>query len=221
MKRISVAIDGPAGAGKSSISRRVAQELGYVYIDTGAMYRAVAVYALENGIEPGSRDIVPELDNINISIKYVSGEMRVFLNGADVSSRIRENDASMGASAVAAVPEVRERLVAIQRSMSAEGGIIMDGRDIGTVVLPQAELKIYLTASADERARRRYEEYVNNGVECDFDELKRDVIKRDENDMNRAVSPLRRAADAVEVDTTGNTFEQSVEIIKNMVKELE
>ncbi len=221
MKRISVAIDGPAGAGKSSISRRVAQELGYVYIDTGAMYRAVAVYALENGIEPGSRDIVPELDKINISIKYVSGEMRVFLNDNDVSGRIRENDASMGASAVAAIPEVRERLVAIQRSMSAEGGIIMDGRDIGTVVLPQAELKIYLTASADERARRRYEEYLNNGVECDFEELKRDVIKRDENDMNRAVSPLRRAADAVEVDTTGNTFEQSVEIIKNMVKELE
>ena len=221
MKRISVAIDGPAGAGKSSISRRVAQELGYVYIDTGAMYRAVAVYALENGIEPGSRDIVPELDKINISIKYVSGEMRVFLNDNDVSRRIRENDASMGASAVAAIPEVRERLVAIQRSMSAEGGIIMDGRDIGTVVLPQAELKIYLTASADERARRRYEEYLNNGVECDFEELKRDVIKRDENDMNRAVSPLRRAADAVEVDTTGNTFEQSVEIIKNMVKELE
>ena len=221
MKRISVAIDGPAGAGKSSISRRVAQELGYVYMDTGAMYRAVAVYALENGIEPGSRDIVPELDKINISIKYVSGEMRVFLNDNDVSGRIRENDASMGASAVAAIPEVRERLVAIQRSMSAEGGIIMDGRDIGTVVLPQAELKIYLTASADERARRRYEEYLNNGVECDFEELKRDVIKRDENDMNRAVSPLRRAADAVEVDTTGNTFEQSVEIIKNMVKELE
>lgn len=221
MKRISVAIDGPAGAGKSSISRRVAQELGYVYIDTGAMYRAVAVYALENGIEPGSRDIVPELDKIDISIKYVSGEMRVFLNDNDVSGRIRENDASMGASAVAAIPEVRERLVAIQRSMSAEGGIIMDGRDIGTVVLPQAELKIYLTASADERARRRYEEYLNNGVECDFEELKRDVIKRDENDMNRAVSPLRRAADAVEVDTTGNTFEQSVEIIKNMVKELE
>lgn len=221
MKRISVAIDGPAGAGKSSISRRVAEELGYVYIDTGAMYRAVAVYAIENGIEPGSRDIVPELDRIDIRIKYASGGMTVLLNGEDVSARIRENDASMGASAVAAIPEVRERLVAIQRSMSAEGGVIMDGRDIGTVVLPQAELKIFLTASVEERARRRYEEYIANGTECSFEELKRDVIKRDENDMNRAVSPLRRAADAVEVDTTGNTFEQSVEIIKNMVKELE
>lgn len=220
MKKISVAIDGPAGAGKSSISRRVASELGYVYIDTGAMYRTVAVYAIERGISPESEELINELDKIDIDIKYESGALHMYLNGKDVTERIRENDASMGASAVAALPQVRNRLVAMQREMAKEGGVIMDGRDIGTVVLPDADLKIYLTASVDERARRRYEEYVNNGIECSYEELKRDVIKRDENDMNRAVSPLRRAEDAVEIDTTGNTFEQSVEIIKNMVKEL-
>lgn len=220
MKKISVAIDGPAGAGKSSISRRVAAELGYVYIDTGAMYRTVAVYAIERGIEPDSEELIKELDKIDIDIRYESGALHVYLNGKDVTERIRENDASMGASAVAALPQVRSRLVAMQREMAKEGGVIMDGRDIGTVVLPDADLKIYLTASVDERARRRYEEYVNNGIECSYEELKRDVIKRDKNDMNRAVSPLRRADDAVEIDTTGNTFEQSVEIIKNMVKEL-
>lgn len=220
MRKISVAIDGPAGAGKSSISRRVASELGYVYIDTGAMYRTVAVYAIERGISPESEELINELDKIDIDIKYESGALHMYLNGKDVTERIRENDASMGASAVAALPQVRNRLVAMQREMAKEGGVIMDGRDIGTVVLPDADLKIYLTASVDERARRRYEEYVNNGIECSYEELKRDVIKRDENDMNRAVSPLRRAEDAVEIDTTGNTFEQSVEIIKNMVKEL-
>lgn len=220
MKKISVAIDGPAGAGKSSISRRVAAELGYVYIDTGAMYRTVAVYAIERGIDPDSEEFIKELDKIDIDIRYESGALHVYLNGKDVTERIRENDASMGASAVAALPQVRSRLVAMQREMAKEGGVIMDGRDIGTVVLPDADLKIYLTASVDERARRRYEEYVNNGIECSYEELKRDVIKRDKNDMNRAVSPLRRADDAVEIDTTGNTFEQSVEIIKNMVKEL-
>lgn len=220
MKKISVAIDGPAGAGKSSISRRVAAELGYVYIDTGAMYRTVAVYAIERGIDPDSEELIKELDKIDIDIRYESGALHVYLNGKDVTERIRENDASMGASAVAALPQVRSRLVAMQREMAKEGGVIMDGRDIGTVVLPDADLKIYLTASVDERARRRYEEYVNNGIECSYEELKRDVIKRDKNDMNRAVSPLRRADDAVEIDTTGNTFEQSVEIIKNMVKEL-
>lgn len=220
MKKISVAIDGPAGAGKSSISRRVAAELGYVYIDTGAMYRTVAVYAIERGIDPDSEKLIKELDKIDIDIRYESGALHVYLNGKDVTERIRENDASMGASAVAALPQVRSRLVAMQREMAKEGGVIMDGRDIGTVVLPDADLKIYLTASVDERARRRYEEYVNNGIECSYEELKRDVIKRDKNDMNRAVSPLRRADDAVEIDTTGNTFEQSVEIIKNMVKEL-
>lgn len=220
MKKISVAIDGPAGAGKSSISRRVAAELGYVYIDTGAMYRTVAVYAIERGIEPDSEELIKELDKIDIDIRYESGALHVYLNGKDVTERIRENDASMGASAVAALPQVRSRLVAMQREMAKEGGVIMDGRDIGTVVLPDADLKIYLKASVDERARRRYEEYVNNGIECSYEELKRDVIKRDKNDMNRAVSPLRRADDAVEIDTTGNTFEQSVEIIKNMVKEL-
>lgn len=218
-RKIAVAIDGPAGAGKSSIAKRVAKELGYVYIDTGAMYRTVGVYAIKNGIDISneSEKLVLALPEIKIDIKYINGDQKMYLNGEDVSARIRENDASMAASAVAAIPEVRKGLVAMQQKMAEQGGVIMDGRDIGTTVLPKAELKIYLTASVDERARRRYLENVEKGIECTFEKIKADVIERDKNDMTRAVSPLKKAEDAVLVDTTDLNFDQSVEKIKNLI----
>ena len=222
-KKISVAIDGPAGAGKSSVAKRVAKALGYIYIDTGAMYRTVAVWAIENGIDfDTQRDkLISNLKDIKIDIVYDNEMQRMFLNGRDVSERIRENDASMGASAVATIAEVREFLVDMQRKMAKKGGVIVDGRDIGTVVLPNAELKIYLTASVVQRAQRRYKEYIEKGIECDFEAIKDDVIKRDYNDMNRDVSPLRQAENAVLVDTTDMSFDDSVECIKGLIKKTE
>ena len=184
-KKISVAIDGPAGAGKSSVAKTVARDMGYVYIDTGAMYRAVAVWAIENNVDFKSDVLINSLDKIRIDISYDNNVQRMHLNGKDVTERIRENDASMGASAVATIPEVRVFLVDMQREMAKKGGVIMDGRDIGTAVLPNAELKIYLTASVDERAKRRYKEYIEKGIECNYESIKEDVIKRDHNDMTR------------------------------------
>ncbi len=222
-KRISVAIDGPAGAGKSSVAKRVAKVMGYVYIDTGAMYRAVAVWAIKNGVDfdKDKEILIASLDKIKIDISYGEDVQRMHLNGEDVTERIRENDASMGASAVATIPEVRVFLVDMQRKMAEKGGVIMDGRDIGTAVLPDAELKIYLTASVEERAQRRYKEYIEKGIECDFEAIKEDVIKRDHNDMTRAASPLKQAEDAVLLDTSDMDFNESVTAIKEMIKATE
>ena len=222
-KKISVAIDGPAGAGKSSVAKQAAVDMGYVYIDTGAMYRTVGVYGLENGIDVISSpaDVVPELDKIKIDIKYEDGVQRMYLNGRDVSSRIRENDASMAASAVATVGEVRRRLVDMQREMAKAGGVVMDGRDIGSVVLPDAELKIYLTASVHERAMRRWREYNEKGIECDFEALKRDVEERDRNDMSRAESPLVQVEDAVLLDSSDMIYDEVVAAVKSMIQNAE
>ncbi len=219
-KKISVAIDGPAGAGKSSVAKKAAKDMGYVYIDTGAMYRAVAVWAIENNIDikNDTETLIDSLNDIKIDVSYDENVQRMHLNGKDVTERIRENDASMGASAVATIPEVRVYLVDMQRKMGEKGGVIMDGRDIGTAVLPNAELKIYLTASVDERAMRRYKEYIEKGIECDYEELKADVIKRDENDINRKASPLRQAEDAILLDTTDKTFDEAVETVKELIK---
>lgn len=222
-KKISVAIDGPAGAGKSSVAKTVAKDMGYVYIDTGAMYRTVAVWAIENNIDYANdkNALISRLDDIKIDIVYEDDMQKMFLNGRDVSTRIRENDASMGASAVATIPEVRVHLVSMQQKMATRGGVIMDGRDIGTHVLPDAELKVYLTASVDERARRRYTEYIQKGIECDLEAIKEDVIARDENDMNRKASPLRQADDAILVDTTDKNFDEAVSVIKDLIKKTE
>lgn len=219
MKYIAVAIDGPAGAGKSTVSKAVAKDLGFVYIDTGAMYRAVALYAIESGIAGNTDAVIKSLSDIEISIKYSDEGQIIYLNGEDVTTRIRREDVSIGASDVAVIPEVRKKLVALQREMAKQDNVIMDGRDICAYVLPDAQVKIFLTASVDARANRRYEELRQKGVECDFDKIRADIEYRDLNDSTRAESPLKRAEDADEIDTSDLTFEQSVELIKNTIKE--
>lgn len=222
MEKISIAIDGPAGAGKSTISKLVAKKIGYIYIDTGAMYRATALYAIKNGIDVvGQRDLlISKLDDVKISLKYTQDGQRVLLDGEDVSERIREADVSLGASNVAVIPEVRLKLVQMQRELAKSDNVIMDGRDIGTYVLPNASLKIFLTASLEERAKRRYEELKNKGTECDYEEVKKDMAYRDKNDSEREFAPLKQADDAVLVDTTDKNLEQAVEIIEKMVKDI-
>lgn len=220
MNYISVAIDGPAGAGKSSISRTVAEQLGFVYIDTGAMYRSVALYAINNGIDIKNETdkLIEKLDDIKIEIKYTDDGQRILLNGEDVSEDIRREDVSAGASDVAVIPEVRKRLVEQQREMAENDNVIMDGRDICSHVLPDAQVKIFLTASTDARAMRRYLQLVEKGVDCDLETIKKDMEYRDKNDSSRAVSPLKKADDAVLIDTTELDFKQSVEKIKELVK---
>lgn len=209
MKRVTVAIDGPAGAGKSTLSRACANELGYVYIDTGAMYRACALYAIENGIAITRDALAGELDKIRIDIKHTDKGQRIYLCGRDVSERIRESDVSIGASDIARIAEVRLKLVDMQRRLADGGGVIMDGRDIGTYVLPGADVKIYLTASVDERARRRVEQMESAGTAADFDSVRRDIMYRDENDKNREFAPLKMAEDAVLLDTTELDFAEA------------
>ena len=218
-QRFSIALDGPSGAGKSTIARALAQRLGITYLDTGAMYRAVALYVLNAGAQPSAKDqVIPLLDEIDIEIRFTDAGQRVLLNGQDVSEAIRENPVSPAASQVAAIPEVRERLVAMQREMASRRSVVMDGRDIGTAVLPDATLKIFLTASAHERARRRFEELRQKGEEVEFEALQRQMLERDYNDSHRAVSPLLPATDAVHFDNTGYTLEQSVEKILALVR---
>ncbi|MBR5485891.1 MAG: (d)CMP kinase [Oscillospiraceae bacterium] len=217
---ISVAIDGPAGAGKSTVAREAAQRLGYVYVDTGAMYRAIGLYICRLGKRTDvKQDVLPYLKDIKIEIKYIKGEgQRIYLNGEDVSEKIREPEISMAASNVSAMGEVRDFLFELQRSTARENNVVMDGRDIGTVVLPNAQVKIFLTAQLEERARRRWIEMKNKGQEADFNEVLEDVRQRDYNDTNRKVAPLKQADDAVLVDTTGYDFEQSVQLVMDTVE---
>lgn len=221
-KYISVAIDGPAGAGKSSVSKQAAKSLGFVYIDTGAMYRSVALYAIEKGIncKTEQEKLISELDNIEITIKYFDDGQHIYLNGRDVSTDIRQEIVSVSASDVAVIPEVRKKLVALQRAMAQTENVIMDGRDICAYVLPDAQVKIFLTASSHARAQRRYKELVEKGVECDFDKIKQDIEYRDKNDSERATSPLKQAEDAVLLDTTDLNFEESVQAVLKMVEEV-
>ena len=221
MKNISVGIDGPAGAGKSSVSKAVAGKLGFVYIDTGAMYRAAALFAMNNGIDIlNERErLISNLDKLNITIKYTAEGQRIFLDGADVSESIRTPEVSVGASNIAVIPEVREKLVAMQQDMVKHDNVIMDGRDICTVVLPNADVKIFLTASVEERAKRRYKEMTEKGMSADFEEIKREIEYRDKNDSERAASPLKIAEGAAVVDTTGLTFDEVVEKFTGMIKE--
>lgn len=220
-KRFAVAIDGPSGAGKSTLARSVARELGAVYVDTGAIYRTVGYCAWKQGIDPDAKeDICALLPRINISMDYdTDGLQRMYLNGEDVTKEIRLPQISMYASRVSALPEVRAFLMDMQRDMARRNSVVMDGRDIGTVVLPQADVKIFLTASVEDRARRRWEELNDRGTPKNFDELLEEIRQRDDNDSRRAAAPLRAAEDAVYLDTTGNTFERSREQILEIIKE--
>ncbi len=216
---IAVAIDGPSGAGKSTIARKVAGELGFLYIDTGALYRSIGYYVLKKGGDPEKKeDVEAALPGIRLGLRHADGVQRVFLNGEDVSDQIRTPAVSMAASHVSAFPAVRAFLLELQRKMAREHNVIMDGRDIGTVVLPDAELKIFLTATPEDRARRRYEELVEKGEAVTFDEVLKDVIQRDYNDTHRDIAPLRQAEDAVLADTTGFELPQSVALIRSLVE---
>ena len=220
MKSFDVAIDGPSGAGKSSLARRCAAELGLLYVDTGTIYRTVGLAALRRGVDPKKEEavaaILPELE---IGMGYEDGEQRMYLNGEDVSREIRMPEISMYASDVSAHAAVRSFLLEMQRKLARENCVIMDGRDIGTVVLPEAKLKIYLTASPEARAERRMKELQAKGVEQPYEEVLRDIIQRDQQDMNREVAPLRQAEDAVLVDTTEIDFDQSFELLCGIIRE--
>ena len=216
---MNIAIDGPAGAGKSSIAKLVAQKLSFVYFDTGAMYRTIALYALEHQINPArEEDVVAVLDEIQITLSHEDGEQEIFLNGTNVSKDIRREEVGKNASTVAKYAAVRQKLVSLQQEIAADMDVIMDGRDIGTIVLPNAEVKIYLTASANVRAKRRYKELQEKGESCDLTQIEKDIIARDEQDMNREISPLRQAEDAVLVDSSDMTIEEVVNCLIDIIK---
>ncbi len=215
---INIAVDGPAGAGKSSIARAVAEEIGYIYVDTGALYRSIALfYSIENKLD--NESLVNSLDKINIRLEFIDKCQHVFLNDNDVSDKIRTPEVSMGASKVSAIPEVREFLFGLQKKIAAENNIIMDGRDIGTVVLPDADLKVFLTASAEERANRRFKEMIDSSIS--YEQVLEEIKQRDYNDMHRDVAPLKQAEDAVLLDTTGMTIEEVKQKLKALIDETE
>ena len=217
---ISVAIDGPAGAGKSTISKQAAKTLGFIYVDTGALYRAVGLKFSRLGFDTELNcDIEKILEDTTVDIRFVDGVQHVFLDDEDVSELIRTPEASMMASAVSAKPPVRAFLLEMQRKLARENNVLMDGRDIGTVVLPDATVKIFLTASAESRAERRYKELIEKGMSVTFKEVYDDMVQRDYNDMNRATAPLKQADDAVVADTTGFQPEQSLELLLKIIKE--
>ena len=220
MKHFNIAIDGPAGAGKSTIARRAAGQLGFVYVDTGAMYRAMALYFLRKGINPADEEAVSRTcSEAEVSIRYQDGAQQVLLNGEDVSGRIRTEEVGKTASVVSAYMPVREKLTELQKELAARENVIMDGRDIGTCVLPQAPAKIYLTASVEVRALRRFRELTEKGEACDLEEIKKDIADRDWKDMHREHAPLKQAEDAVVVDSSQMTIDQVVEAILAVAKE--
>ena len=217
---ISVAIDGPAGAGKSTLARRLAADFGYIYVDTGAMFRTIGLYALRAGKEPKDNEAVDALlPNITLEFAFIEGEQHIYLNGEDVSTAIRTEEVGMAASAVGANPAVRAFLLEMQRDMAKTQNILMDGRDIGTVVLPNASLKIYLTASAEKRAQRRYEEYVQKGQKATYQEVLADQKQRDYDDSHRKIAPLKKAGDAIEVDTSDLTLQESIDTVIGLMRE--
>ena len=217
---MNIAIDGPAGAGKSTIAKNLAAKLGFVYVDTGAMYRAMAYYFLNHGIKAEEEEkIASACDSVDVTIAYQDGAQQVILNGENITAYIRTEEVGNMASATSVYPVVRTKLVELQRKLAESTDVIMDGRDIGTCVLPNADVKIYLTASAAERARRRYKEQTERGVDCDIKEIERDIIARDEQDMNREVAPLRQAEDAVLVDSSDMTIDQVVDEIIRIYQE--
>lgn len=217
---ISIALDGPAGAGKSSIAKGVAKELGFIYVDTGALYRTVGLYFINRGIGTELEcDIEKNLNNISVDIKFVEGVQHVFLNGEDVSDKIRTPEASMMASAVSAKPAVRAFLLGMQRKLAEDNNVLMDGRDIGTVVLPEATLKFFVTASAEQRANRRYKELIEKGEKVNYEDVYNDIVTRDYNDSHREIAPLKPAKDSIMFDTSNINLEESVEKLSAIIKE--
>lgn len=218
-KPVSIALDGPSGAGKSTIARILAGELGCLYVDTGALYRTVGYAALTRGIAPGhAAAVTPMLEAITVELRHENGVQQVWLDGETVNDRIRTPEVSMAASAISALPAVRQYLLHLQQDTARKQSVIMDGRDIGTVVLPFADVKIFLTASAEDRAQRRFAELQEKGVDTTYDDVLRDMKERDYNDSHRAAAPLRPAEGAIHVDTTGNTLEQSVSLLKEIIR---
>lgn len=218
---MNIAIDGPAGAGKSTIAKKAAGELGFIYVDTGAMYRAVAVYLTESDISASDEDLVEKsIADISVEIKYEDGAQQVYLNGENVTGKLRTEAAGNMASKVSALPCVREKLLSLQRDLAASNDVVMDGRDIGTNILPSAELKVYLTASSAVRAKRRYDELVAKGAEnIDIEKIEQDIIQRDKQDMERKTAPLKRADDAVLIDSSDMTIEQVTDTIVGLARE--
>lgn len=217
---VNIAIDGPAGAGKSTIAKRLAAELGYVYVDTGAMYRAMAYYFLNKKIEPQDEAaVVAAVPEVEVSLEYTDGQQRVILNGEDVSGFIRTEEVGKMASATSKYPAVRTKLVELQQKIAAHTDLIMDGRDIGTVVLPNADVKIYLTASPAVRAKRRYDELTQKGISCDLATIEKDIIDRDYQDMHRETSPLRQAEDAVLLDSSDLDIDGVVAEMRRIIRE--
>lgn len=220
MKNYSIAIDGPAGSGKSTVAKKIAKELNLLYIDTGAMYRTVGLYCLENGIDFNEQQkIASALENMNMSIELLQGIQNIYLNGENVTEKIRTQQVGKAASDVAVILAVRQKLVQIQRDLAKGHNVIMDGRDIGTNVLPDASVKIYLNASIEERTKRRCNELEALGKQYDKEQIKKEIIQRDENDKNRKYNPLRKAEDAFEIDSSCMNIEQVTETILNIVKQ--
>ncbi len=220
MKTIAIAIDGPAGAGKSTLAKALAKELQYIYVDTGALYRAIGLYTLRQEKDPyDAAAVTPLLAGLQVELRFENGEQHVYANGEDVSGEIRTSAVSMAASAVSAIPSVRQFLFDLQRDIAQKNCVIMDGRDIGTVVLPWAQIKIFLSASPEARARRRFDELKEKGQEVSFDEVLADMQKRDYDDTHRAIAPLKQAEDAVPVDTSALSLEQSIALLTTIVKE--
>lgn len=218
---INIAVDGPAGAGKSTISRAAAKTLGFIYVDTGALYRTVALNVIRNGESLDDvQAIISLLPSTDISLKFEDGQQKVMLGGEDVSDLIRTPEVSMGASKVSAVPAVREFLFELQQKIAGENNCVMDGRDIGTVVLPNAQLKVFLTASAEERARRRCKEFLEKGEQVSFEEVLRDIEQRDYNDSHRAIAPLKQADDAILLDTSNLNLEESIQVLTRLIQEV-
>ena len=215
----NIAIDGPAGAGKSTIAKLVAKEKGYIYVDTGAMYRGLAIHFLKKGIQPDEKEkIIDACKDAEVSIGYEDGAQQIYLNGENITSMLREEAVGNRASISSAVPEVRAKLLDLQRNLAKEKDVVMDGRDIGTHVLPNADVKIYLTASVECRANRRFKELTEKGIACNYDEIAQDIQERDTRDMNREIAPLKKADDAVLVDSSDMTIEEVVKAITGLCR---
>lgn len=217
---MNVAIDGPAGAGKSTIAKKTAYNLGYIYVDTGAIYRTLALACIRKGIDAEDEENVSSIcRNVKVELKYIDGNQVMLLDGENVNDYIRTEDVSRMTSSISVYKAVREQLIDLQRDIAKRENVIMDGRDIGTNVLKNAEVKIYLTASVKTRAERRYKEQTEKGIKCTIEEIEADIEKRDYRDMHREIAPLKKADDAVEIDTSDMTIEQVTETIENIIKE--